>query len=280
VNYKEYAHVNLIIAVSLVMMGVVSVSYGFRKVSKVSKLINSPLDQAAVVNIEDKDIPAKKFDLPDENFEFLPIYVSSDQYHLKKAPEVPNDQRQNTLSSTFTESEEPIPELIPERLIIETIGVDAAIVPIDEREVEYLGEIYRQWNAPRSSDLGWHNTSALIGSPGNTVINGHSNGYGDAFKDLADLKNGDIIEAYSGEYRYTYVVANVLILKERWESIETRMENAKWINPSDDERLTLISCWPNTSNTHRLVVVAIPFSFSKVVQDGNQDLKHLIESIH
>jgi sortase (surface protein transpeptidase) len=36
------------------------------------------------------------------------------------------------------------------------------------------------------------------------------------------------------------------------------MENTAWIGPMDDERITLVTCWPETSNTHRLVVVAEP----------------------
>jgi len=37
-----------------------------------------------------------------------------------------------------------------------------------------------------------------------------------------------------------------------------RQENARWIAPTDDERLTLVTCWPYTNNTHRVVVVAKP----------------------
>jgi sortase A len=98
--------------------------------------------------------------------------------------------------------------------------------------------------APSSGELGWHDNSAKLGKPGNTVINGHSSGYGETFRDLEKLKSGDIVQVLAGGFRYSYVVANTMILKERWESIETRIENARWINPSRDERLTLISCWP------------------------------------
>ena len=39
------------------------------------------------------------------------------------------------------------------------------------------------------------------------------------------------------------------------------MENAAWIMPSEDERLTLVTCWPYTSNTHRLIIVARPVEY-------------------
>jgi LPXTG-site transpeptidase (sortase) family protein len=47
-------------------------------------------------------------------------------------------------------------------------------------------------------------------------------------------------------------------LREAGESSKTRMENASWIGESNDERLTLVTCWPYESNTHRLIVVARP----------------------
>jgi sortase (surface protein transpeptidase) len=55
-----------------------------------------------------------------------------------------------------------------------------------------------------------------------------------------------------------YRVEMNLILKERFQPVEVRLQNAAWILPSQDERLTLISCWPYESNTHRVVIVALP----------------------
>ena len=37
-----------------------------------------------------------------------------------------------------------------------------------------------------------------------------------------------------------------------------RVENARWIGHFDDERITMVSCWPYSGNTHRLFVVAKP----------------------
>jgi len=49
-----------------------------------------------------------------------------------------------------------------------------------------------------------------------------------------------------------------MILEERDAPVEQRLENARWLARSEDERLTLITCWPPESNTHRLIIVAIP----------------------
>jgi sortase A len=67
-----------------------------------------------------------------------------------------------------------------------------------------------------------------------------------------------MIQVIAENTRFTYLVANKLILKERFQSVETRIDNARWIQASDDERLTLVTCWPYESNTHRVIVVAIP----------------------
>jgi sortase A len=90
------------------------------------------------------------------------------------------------------------------------------------------------------------------------VLNGHHNIKGEVFRYLVDLELGDYIYVYAGDQQYAFAVAEKHILKEKGEPIDVRRENAKWIEPTDDERLTMITCWPYTNNTHRLVVVARP----------------------
>jgi len=97
-----------------------------------------------------------------------------------------------------------------------------------------------------------------LGDVGNTVLNGHHNAYGEVFKDLVELKEGDLIEVYSGDSKYVYKVNTILLLPEKYQSMEERIENASWIMPTTDERVTLVTCWPPESNTHRLIVVAFP----------------------
>jgi LPXTG-site transpeptidase (sortase) family protein len=148
--------------------------------------------------------------------------------------------------------------LIPERLVIPAISVDAPIIPTMAKEIEYKGETYYQWIAPDEYAAGWHNTSALLGNTGNTVLNGHHNVYGKVFKDIINLEEGDLIDIYSGDYKYEYKVAYTILIPERYQTLTIRKENAKWISETVDERLTLITCWPPTSNTHRVIVVAFP----------------------
>jgi LPXTG-site transpeptidase (sortase) family protein len=147
---------------------------------------------------------------------------------------------------------------VPQRLVIPSIGVDAPIIPVSNVEVEVQSHMYRQWEAPDSDAVGWHENSARIGVPGNTVFNGHHNIYGEVFRHLSELEAGDLIFVSVGVETRAYQVAAKMILKERFEPLERRLENARWIQATQDERLTLITCWPYTSNTHRVVVVATP----------------------
>jgi LPXTG-site transpeptidase (sortase) family protein len=54
------------------------------------------------------------------------------------------------------------------------------------------------------------------------------------------------------------VVEEKFILKDKGEAPEVRKANGRWIGQFDDQRLTLVTCWPYTSNTHRVVVIAKP----------------------
>ena len=146
---------------------------------------------------------------------------------------------------------------IPRHIEIPSIDLDAEIGFASLRDVEIDGKTYQQWVAP--ADLvGWHYESAVLGEPGNTVLNGHHNVFGEVFKELSLVEKGDQIVIQSDYGDFYYKVASVMILPERFESSEVRLQNARWIQHSEDERLTLISCWPYESNTHRVIVVAFP----------------------
>jgi len=146
----------------------------------------------------------------------------------------------------------------PIRLVITDLNLDADVQPVSLQTVEYDGQLLYQWEVPAGYEAGWHGSSALLGEPGNTVINGHNNTLGEIFRDLADLEVGDIISLFDIEREYQYRVDRIELLPEQGQTLQFRLENAKWIDPTPDERITLISCWPYVGNTHRLVVVATP----------------------
>lgn len=150
--------------------------------------------------------------------------------------------------------------VVPDRIVIPAIDLDAPIVPAVKRAVSVEGVPYEEWVAPDAFAAGWHTTSAFLGEAGNTVLNGHHNVFGEVFRDLVNLEMGDRINVYAGTKKYQFEITNIMILPERWQSLEKRLENALWMERSDDERLTLITCWPYESNTHRLIIVAQPVS--------------------
>lgn len=146
----------------------------------------------------------------------------------------------------------------PERIVISKVELDAAVVIIPQLEL-YLGEdIFMHWQAPDFYAAGWHTGSAFLGEKGNTVLSGHNTIYGGVFDRLAELQQGDEMFLYSGAQTYRYLVSQVMTFEERNATLEQRLENARWITPSEDERITLVSCWPPRSNSHRIMVIGTP----------------------
>jgi len=147
---------------------------------------------------------------------------------------------------------------IPTRIVIDSIDLDAPVVEARSYRVDMDGILYGQYMAPSRFAGGWHPNSARLGEVGNTVINGHHNFLGKVFEHLVDVAPGDEIILYAGERAFHYVVTNRMVLMERGAPLSVRVTNARWLQRSTNERLTLITCWPATSNTHRLVIVASP----------------------
>jgi sortase A len=149
---------------------------------------------------------------------------------------------------------------IPDWIRIEAIGLDAPVFPVSQRALTLGGQVYSQWIVPNERAAGWHANSAPLGQPGNTVLNGHHNVYGEVFHYLVALQPGDLITLEAQGKPHVYMVVQTMTLAEEGQPVETRLANARWILPTEDERVTLITCWPYDSNTHRLVVIALPLA--------------------
>lgn len=145
---------------------------------------------------------------------------------------------------------------VPDRIVIEKIGLNAPVMPVGQHPIQIGERVYSQWDVLDAQVAGWHQNSAPLGKAGNTVLNGHHNGNGEVFRYLIALEPGDMIALESGEKRYLYIVAQTMVLEEEGQTLATRQTNARWILPTSDERVTLITCWPPDASTHRLVIVA------------------------
>lgn len=190
---------------------------------------------------------------------FLPVYEGEGQTANAEVVAVGLPPAQPFPTPQTAELEPtPAPGEPPDRLVIPAIELDTEVIPIGYEAYQFEGDIYHQWLAPDFRAAGWHETSVGLGVPGNTVLNGHHNIKGEVFRDVYRLQVGDELIVYSGDVEFNYVVVFTAILEERNQPLEVRLANAEWIQSTEDERVTLITCWPYESNTHRVVVVAIP----------------------
>ena len=194
---------------------------------------------------------------------FAPVSIQSGPVIQAMAPTVPGDPVDTPTATPVAVAGTPVPTpvgSVPDRLVIPAINLNAPVVRSTTKNILYDGNTYSQWVAPNEFAAGWQDESAMLGVPGNTVLNGHHNVHGMVFANLVRLQDGDLIQVYSGDKVFNYKVALKLLLPERFQPLDTRLANARWIMPSTDERLTLITCWPIDSNTHRILIVAFPVS--------------------
>lgn len=164
----------------------------------------------------------------------------------------------------------------PIRLVIPDLKIDTKVVPMGWEVIQTADGPRSEWVIPKY-EAGHHINSALLGQPGNLVISGHNNIYGQVFKpisfawdndrrvkvddftDRSEVLNGRSIQLFdeAGQV-YTYVIEEFYRLKDTGTPLQQRIANGRFMQPTQDTRLTLITCWPPTNNTHRLVVVARP----------------------
>jgi sortase A len=146
----------------------------------------------------------------------------------------------------------------PNRLVIPAIGLDTAIVDVGWEVVERGAQRITEWQTADNA-AGRHLNSARPGEPGNVVLSGHHNTKGEVFRRISEqeLAVGDAIYLYDAQgRRHTYQVSEVTEpLLEVGASEAQRLANARYIQPASDARVTLVTCWPYWTNTHRIVVV-------------------------
>ncbi|MBN1177990.1 MAG: sortase [Anaerolineae bacterium] len=156
--------------------------------------------------------------------------------------------------------------LPPTRVVIPSIDLDAPVVlsPFNVTEVD--GTQQGTWTVPAERAAGWHAGTAALGLPGNTVLNGHNTTRGEVFRDLHLLEPGARVILYSGQKAFIYEVDQILILPEAGQPMEVRIANARYIQPTRDERITFITCHPYNSLQYRLVVIARPLMVEEVFE--------------
>jgi len=147
------------------------------------------------------------------------------------------------------------------RIVIPAIGVDSPVVAVGWHVEEVGGQAMTVWDVARYA-VGHHQGSGNPGEGTNIVLAGHSGGYGGVFRRLVEVQPGDEVVLHTTGGQYLYVVEEVLVLKEAGRPLEERIQNARYMAPTEEERLTLITCWPVHIYDHRVIVLARPYRAS------------------
>lgn len=170
----------------------------------------------------------------------------------------------------------PVQPVPPVRLVFPDLKMDAPVVPMGWEVVQTAAGPRSEWVIPKN-EAGYHINSAQLGQDDNLVISGHNNIFGmvfraislawdndtrvqvDAVTDRSDVLNGRVITLFDAAGQsYQYTVTDFLRLKDTGVSEAQRVANARFMQPTGEAQLTIITCWPPTNNTHRLIVIAKP----------------------
>lgn len=142
------------------------------------------------------------------------------------------------------------------RVIIPAINVNAPVVEMGWKTTVQDGQEVTDWDLP-SDEVGHSINSVEAGEAGNVVLSAHNNIYTALFRKLYTLKPGqDVTLVNASGQKFSYEVSQSYIVKEAGATAAEQLVNAQVLLPTRDARLTLISCWPETSNTHRVIVIA------------------------
>ncbi|MEM8529614.1 MAG: sortase [Chloroflexota bacterium] len=191
-------------------------------------------------------------------------------------PPVLNNQSQTASTSGQIVSAAPAIETIQpstvSRIAISSIDVDAKVVEVGWDIQEQDGEEFAVWQVAEYA-VGHHKGTANPGDGENIVLAGHVGGFGKVFKDLYYVEPGDKITLYSNGEQYLYIVDDIIIVEEESASEEQRAENARLIDPTGHEMVTLVTCWPATGPdrfSERIIVQATPFTPTDTSQFPSQ----------
>ena len=153
------------------------------------------------------------------------------------------------------------PSSPPVRLDIPSIQIDVPVVPVGWDMIPGKGgQDSAQWQVAENA-VGHHQGTANPGEIGNVVMSGHVDWKGEVFRNLHKIERGAEIRVYTGDREYLYIVQDKVLVKEEGPDVtdDQRRSNAAYMNPTPDQTLTLITCWPYGVDDHRLIVIAKPY---------------------
>jgi sortase A len=160
-----------------------------------------------------------------------------------------------TATPTPTPSPTATPLPLPAtRLSIPAIGLNTSVVetyPKQQRDGSYI------WDTPNYA-AGHYESSGNPGEGRNIVFTAHNNMAGEVFRDLTKLVPGDEIILLTDAGEFHYQVQQKVIVPYVGHEAEANLQIGAMSAPQSSEMVTLISCWPYSTFTNRIVVVAVP----------------------
>ena len=160
-----------------------------------------------------------------------------------------------TSTPTSTPSPTATPRPLPaRRLAIPAIGLNTSVRESAPRQRSNGTFI---WDPPAYT-AGHYNSSGNPGGGRNIVFQGHNNTAGEVFRDLDKLSPGDeiILLTDAGEFRYQ--IQQTIMIPYVGHEAEAIPQILALTGPQPSEMVTLISCWPYSTYSNRIIVVAVP----------------------
>ena len=163
-----------------------------------------------------------------------------------------------------TPSPTPLPSSLPVRLVMPWLRLDVPVVEMSWQVKDTPDGPVSEWMVPDNA-AGHHANSARLGEVGNVVISGHNNIKGKVFKPISvafdpkqpDKFLGEQIQVVAADGRtFNYVVKTIHFFLEKGATLAERQANGRVMDATSEPMLTIITCWPPSSNTHRIVIQA------------------------
>ncbi|MBX3011855.1 MAG: class F sortase [Caldilineaceae bacterium] len=172
---------------------------------------------------------------------------------------------QTSASTAFTytvQSSEPLTTEVagvPTRLVIPALGLTLPIEAMGWQVAQVEGERQAVWEVPPSS-AGWHLNSARPGTVGNMTLSGHHLLGAAVFAPLArgEITVGTQLLVSDDQGRtFLYEVTEIAPPIPAFGATTAEQEQAAaYLAPTETATLTLVTGWPDFSDTHYLFVRA------------------------
>jgi LPXTG-site transpeptidase (sortase) family protein len=147
-------------------------------------------------------------------------------------------------TATEPSSSTPTPTIDPQLLLPMRLRIPAMFLDSPVHEVTVNMGVWQV----SPMDIGHHEGTAGPGQAGNMVLAGHRDINSALFRELDRLKPGDEVFVSNSLAEYRYIVT---------ESFVVSPDHIEVMDPTDDRRVTLITCTPIGLATQRLIVTAI-----------------------